>query len=363
MKRSLFSLIVVSAALLLPAVACNDIHPIDPVTEITYTYGGYFLNAGFRGEDDAEITQLNTLQAIVNPRIFATANNGKTFGDDARDIHIFGNKMYVTLAGNKMIRVMSKFDCTDQGTVTVQSEEDGSTLTPLFLTSFEEALIVSFKEGYVALIDTVSFLPRILQKVGTSAGQVAIANQKLYVASSDDEVAAGGFLLMLNPVDLHIMKTIDVAPNPTRMVTDPAGGDLYVISAGDDATEGILQCINSDTDEVTVVRDVSNPTLLDAGPDHALVIYTEDASEPTGGKFLVYHTETQRVEGEFIRDGTYVSEPCLIAIDRNAGNVYIAQSPGKSFGTMYIFTSYGQFLTSFNTGAPNPCGAVFVTGN
>ena len=76
MKRSLFSLFVVSTVVMLSAAACNDIHPIDPVTEVTYTYGGYFLNAGFRGEDDAEITQLNTMQAIVNPRIFATANNG-----------------------------------------------------------------------------------------------------------------------------------------------------------------------------------------------------------------------------------------------------------------------------------------------
>ena len=362
MRRSLFSLFLVSAVLLLTAVNCHEIDPAEPDTDITFTYGGYFLNTGNPGKDDAELTQLNTLQAIVNQRIFATNNNGKTFGDDARDIHILGNKMYVALAGSQMIRVMSKFDCTDQGTVTVRSEEDGSTLTPRWLTSFEDALIVSFEEGYVARIDTTKLKPTLIQQVGDEPGAVAIAGQKLYVADRRDGNAAGHVIRMLNPVDLHIMKTLEVAPNPTRMVTDPALGDLYVISSGDAATAGCLQQIDSDTDEVTVVKAVTNPVMMDASSQKALIVYVKDDSDDLGGKFIVFNTDTQKVEGEFIRDGSYVRDPCMIAVDANTGNVYLADSPGNSFGTVYVFTGYGQFLTSFNTGAPNPCGAVFVTG-
>ena len=52
----------------------------------------------------------------------------------------------------------------------------------------------------------------------------------------------------------------------------------------------------------------------------------------------------------------------MIAIDQNAGNLYIGENADTDFGTVYIYTSYGQLVASFNTGAARPCAAVFVTG-
>lgn len=352
-----------SAVLLLSAVDCREIEPVVTDTDIIFTYCGYFLNAGIPGENDAEVTQLNTVQAIVNQRIFAEKNDGKTFGDDARDIHILGNKLYVSLAGSQMIRVMSKFDCTDQGTIIVQSEEDGCTLTPHSLTSFEGTLIVSYKEGYVASIDTTSLKPIMLQRVGTEPGAIAIAGQKLYVADMRDDDGPGHEVLMLNPVDLHVMKILEVAPNPTRMVTDPVLDDLYVISAGDDTTPGCLQKIDSDIDDLTVIWDAGHPVLMDASSQKSLILYVKDESVWGDGKLLVFNTETQRVEGEFIRDGSYVRHPCNIAVDTNTGNVYIADDSEGEFCIIFIYTDYGQYLTSFNSGGANTCGAVFVTGS
>lgn len=355
MKRSAFSLLIVSAVLMLSAVNCHEIEPpVDP-TEIIFTYGGYFLNAGMPGRNDAELSQLNTMQSSITPRAYSIYNDGKSFGDSGSDLHILGNNLYATLSGSKLIRVLNKFNCREVGTIKVESES-GSTLTPSYLTSFEGALIVSCKEGYVARIDTTSLKQSLLQEVGGTPGRVVIANQKLYLSDGDRSV------LMLNPVDLHVMKTVAVEPDPAQMVVDPTDESLYVISTGDKATGACLQRINTDTEEVTVITSVKEPVLIAAGNNKSLVIYVKDASADLGGTFLVYNTENQRVEGEFIRDGSFVRHPCMIAIDQNAGNLYIGENADTDFGTVYIYTSYGQLLASFHTGAPRPCAAVFVTG-
>lgn len=79
--------------------------------------------------------------------------------------------------------------------------------------------------------------------------------------------------------------------------------------------------------------------------------------------FIGSDNENQKVEGEFIRDGSYVRNPCMVAVDTNAGNVYIAEHSDRAFGMVYLYTSFGQFITSFSTNAPRPVDAVFVTGN
>ena len=363
MKRTLYSLLATAVVLLLTAVDCHENDPIIDPTDITFTYGGYFLNSGQPGRGDAELTQLNTLQSSVTPRAFGIYNDGKALGDKATDIHILGNKLYVTLSGSRQIRVIDKFNCKEIATISVASEETGNPLTPNYLTSFEEALIVSFEEGYLARIDTVSFKPSLIVPVGDAPRQITIANQKLYVVNALDGSNPGHVVQMLNPVDLHVMKNIEVAPNPEVLVMDPAdGGDLYLISSGDGTTPACFQRIDSDSEAVTVIQEVTAPRMVAAGTDKALVIYAEDHKDDLGGRFYVFNTDNQRIEGEFIRDGSYVRNPCMVVVDQNAGTVYIAENAGSYAGTIYIYTSYGQYLTSFNTGAANPCAAAFVTG-
>ena len=79
------------------------------------------------------------------------------------------------------------------------------------------------------------------------------------------------------------------------------------------------------------------------------------AAKRYGDQCVVLSVDAKRVEGEFIRDGSFVRHPCMIAIDQNAGNLYIGENADTDFGTVYIYTSYGQLVASFNTGAARPC--------
>lgn len=351
MKRNILSLLLAAGVLLTLSVACHDPNVDPDPEEIVFTYGAYFLNAG--ATDNSELTQLNTLWATVNPSCFSLANKGKKLGEGGSDIHVFGQKMYVALSGSGHVSVINKNNCMELGTFSIR-DDAGNVLTPSHLADFEGSLLVSLAEGYVARVDTVSFQVNVLQKIGESGGCMAVANQKLYVSNP-----SAGSIQMLNPVDLHVMKDIAVQKKP-RSFTVGSDKNLYCVAGW---PETALFQIVSDTDAVVEVTSVQQPQIAAAGPDKSLIVYSLSNADETGGKYYVVNLESLKVEGEFIRDGSYVLDPTGVFIDLNTGNVYISQdgTPGD-FGVIYIYTSYGQFLSSFNTGNARTVGAVFITG-
>ena len=361
MKKHLILLAASTVTLLSLLTACMSSLPETDPVDIKFTYGAYFLNAGNDGKRDAELTQLNTLYSIVNQNVFRAVNN-KEMGDGGRDIIVLGNHMYVTLNGSRRISVIDPSSCKETGSIVL--EADGTTLSPRSLASFEGALIVGLDEGYVARVDTATLKITALQEVSGQPGAIAIANQKLYVANYRVNGAPGATVQMLNPVDLHVMKTVDVQPGPRYLVADPVNNSLMLISEGNGAS--VFQVIDTDTENVITIDSVVKPALMAAGPDQAMVLYVQDTDDELGGRFLVFNTQpdSRKVEGGFIRDGSYVRNPSALFIDQTTGNVYIAeQMKGSEYAIIYVYTSYGQYITSFNTGAANPCAAVFLAGN
>ena len=360
MKRTLFSLVVVCLTLTFSAVTCQGLEP-DPTPDVTYTYGAYFLNSGTGTQDDAEITQFNILLAYVNQNSFALYNDGKKLGNDARDIRWFGGRLYVTLAGSKSICVIDSQTFKEVGRISLR-DHDGNLLTPAYMEDFENSLLVSFDEGRVASVDTASLTFSTVQDLGMPARRIAVANQKLYVVCGPDDEGASHTVKMLNPVDLHVMKTIDVQPNPSYLAVEPTAGELYLISDGDgEGTSSVLQRIDTDNEEVSVIKSVKDPVMMAAGPSKSLVIYVKDDSD-LGGNFVILNTESEKIAGDFIRDGSYVKKPSAIMIDQNTGSTYIADDSTPNIGTIQVFTSYGQLVTTILTGAANPCAVAFFTG-
>ena len=108
MKRLIFSFLIVSATILSTAVTCSDIPDPDPYEVVTFTLGAYFLNEGVPGGNNAELTQLNTVQSYVNQNCFGAVNGGRKLGDTGTDIIALGSKLYIALAGSKHIEVVNK---------------------------------------------------------------------------------------------------------------------------------------------------------------------------------------------------------------------------------------------------------------
>jgi len=347
MKRAIFSLMVVAAVLMCSAVNCNN-NPIDPDPEpVTLTYGVYFLHSGHVDMEDAEITQLNTLYATVNKNVFSAVNEGKKLGSNASEIFLLGNKMYVSVTGSKRISVINKYSCQEVASIGVVSP-DGKTLSPRAMDAYEGKLLVSFDEGYVASIDTVSYKAS-LQEVGAKVYDIAVAGQKLYVATSQK-------LIEYNPVTLDEMNTLPFTPRLKQLMADDLFGGLFILcNDGEDR----LYRVNTSTDEAALVPSVVRPTRMER-TKNGLLLYTADTSDDIGGRFQILNLETLSLTG-FISDGSFVKDPCGIYVDPNTQNVYIAQNDANAGGCIYIYTTQGQYVTSFFTNSYNPCSTVFVT--
>lgn len=352
MKRVFFSLMVAAAVLLSTAVTCQN--PIDPdPEEVTLTYGAYFLSTGHADLDDAELCQLNTIYATVNQNIFAQANADKKLGSYATDIHLFGKRMYVAVNGSKRISVMDKLTCQEVGSVTVRSES-GETLSPRAITSYENALLVSFDEGYLASIDTAYLKAGVVIPVGNAPHDITIAGQKLYVVNSGSNT-----LQVLNPVTFDIMNTVTVAAGPKKLMADDGSNSLFVICDGGDGNTSLYH-VDTNNDKASLVPGVTAPALMEMSST-GLIVYTKDSNDDLGGRFQLMDTGSLKITGSFISDGSFVKNPSGIFVDPNTKNVYIGENEASAGGTIYIYTAIGQYVTSFSTKSYLPCGAVFIT--
>lgn len=362
MKRTLLSLTLCIVAAMTMAVTCEP--PVVPdYSDYNFTLGAYFLNGGNPGEDDAELTQLNTVYSIVNQRIFAVANDDAKLGDNGTDMLALGSRLYVALPGSKKIAVINKYSCKSEGTVTIRSEE-GATLSPSRLASFDGILICTCDEGYVASIDTTSLKAGLIQELDGIPGDICIANQKLFISSFRPRVlvdnAYGNVVYMLNPVDLNVMKEIEVQRGPREMVVDPETDGVFVLCEG--ATGGaVVMHIDSDSEDVKTIRGIEKPLFMAAGFEKTVIVCCESRDDFSPKEFIKIDAQSLKENGSFISDGSYLMNPSAIFVDQNTSNVYIAESQSHQNGMIYVYTSFGQYITSFNTGSPNPCAAAFVT--
>jgi Uncharacterized conserved protein len=364
MKTKVLSITLLLFAAL-AAVSCNKPDPTDPV-DYEVLLGSYILNNGSYGNNDASLAAYDPYSKTYQWNVFQQAN-GKKLGDIAQDVLVFGTKMYISVCNSGVIFVVDKVSCKLVGEIRVSSEGSSTPLSPRHFTTFENAAYVSYYEGYVGKIDTASLKITELSQVGPNPEYIAICNQKLYVANSGgmNYPDYGNTVSVLNPVDLHVMKTITVASNPQILAADNEN-ELYLISWGNYAdVPACLQKISGETDAVKVIDDVEAPFLMSMGAENFLYLITSsyDANwNPTYG-IHVFNANNQyeKIVREFITDGTIIRNPYSITADPLTGLVYIGESDYVTTGTMHVFTYEGLNITSFDTGGMNPIAVGIVT--
>lgn len=359
---SIASVLLVSLA----AVSCfPKPDPIEP-SDYEYLLGAYILNNGTYGSNDASLAVFDPYNKVYKWNIFQDAN-GKRLGDTAQDILVFGTKMYISVTNSGVIYVVDKTSCKLLGEIRATSGESGTPLSPRNFTTFENAAYVSYYEGYVGKIDTTSLKVVALGEVGPNPEDIAICNQKLYVANSGgmNYPDYGTTVSVLNPVDLHLMKTIEVACNPQSFAVD-SEKELYLISWGNYAdVPACLQIINGESDAVEVVKGVDSPYAMSMGAGNFLYIITSKMDESWNTEYGIYlynaNSGHEKYVRGFITDGTLVRRPYSITADPLSGLVYIGESDYVTPGVMHVFTYEGLNVTSFNTGGLNPIAVGIVT--
>ena len=346
-------LLVFAANELGEAEACASIEVVDNEGTDGSIFQLYFLNSGNMGNNNATLTMYDPETGESDPDYFMT-QNGRGLGDTAQDIIVYGEKMYISVYGESTIEV------TDLRAKSIkQIRTEGQ---PRYMVADGGKVYVTYYNGYVARLDTASLEVEATVPVGRNPEQLAIANNKIYVANSGgmDASTSVGYDNTVSVIDIPSFaetKKLDVVLNPGRVQVDDQGY-VYVVSIGNYGDiPNTLQRIDSRTDEVSVLEACPNATEM-AYLDGVLYTYYSqyDAYWNTTITFTSYNTTTGATES-WIKDGTTIAQPYSISA---AGiNIYVAESDYTNNGDVYGFGTDGKLLITTEAGL-NPMKVVLA---
>ena len=275
-KKNLLYVSALCACMSFSFMGCSDDddkQEIPSLPEQISLNGVYVLNSGNKGNNNSSLSFYDFETKKVEADIFKKVN-GRGLGDTANDILVYGSKAYIAVTNSNTIEVIDL-----QGKSLKQIVSDGDPLQPRFFSCYNGKVYVSLYGGYVARLDTTSLTIESKVKVGRNPEQMAIANNKLYVANSGgaDFNTAVGYDKTVSVVDLPTFKEktkIEVVTNPVNLLAD-SQGDVYLVSMGNYGDiPNTFQRIDSKTDEVTTITE-TNATEFAAVGDKLYIIYSQ----------------------------------------------------------------------------------------
>lgn len=352
-----FTVLCLSAFFLVSATSCKKETPTpepEPEPPVVKAPGAYVLNNGNWGSNDASLGLYNPETKEYNADIFFSAN-GKKLGDLAQDMIIVEDKLYIGVSNSKIIFV-TDFNAKIVKEITYSA--DGTDLSPRMFAYAEGKVYVSYYEGYLGEIDPETYAVRTIQ-VGPNPEGVAYAGGKLYVANSGgmNYPVYNNTVSVVDPATFTVTKTLEVGTNPSYMKVD-SQGDVYLATVGNYADiPSQFQKINSTTDEVSNITEVSATWMAMGAADKLYIASsTYDADWNAVVEFYVYNAATEKLNGQFIKDDTTVPNAYFISADPISRNIYIGSSDYVTNGDMYVFSDQGILLDKFDTGGLNPIG-------
>lgn len=322
------------------------------------------LCQGNMGTNKCTLDRFDYKTGIYTTDIFTSANpsQGMGLGDMGNDIHLLGNKIYVTVNGSNLVDVLDAHTSRLLAQIEVPNcryiTDDGKYV---YVSSYSGTMGLdpTLQQGFVARIDTTSLTITARADVGYQPEQMAVAEGRLYVANS------GGYRYpdydhTVSVIDLKSFKTtdtIDVAINLFAMQYDAKHRKLYVSSQGDYYTiPSTISVIDVTTNKVvSVLPDLRCKDMVLV--DGKLYIYSSDWSYDTNAfdnAFAVYDTEKQQVvTRNLITDGTDsdIVAPYGIGVNPENGDIFVSDARDYvTPGVLRCYTPSGKLRWSTRTG-------------
>ncbi len=314
--------------------------------------GLYVLCEGLFNANNTSLTYYNYDDKQLTPDQF-TAVNGRGLGDTGNDIKVYGSKMYIVVNVSSTLEIVNTK--TGGSVKKVDLKNNGAGRQPRYIVFNKNKAYISSYDGTVAVLDTASMAVEQYIKVGRNPEQMAIANNKLYVANSGG-LDYPNYDNSVSVIDLNTLKEtkkITVVENPRAVAADQYG-DIYVLSTGNYGDiKSSMATIDSKTDEVKTQVNFSGGSMVING-DYAYI-------PASGGKLKVFNVKTEAIEKEnFIADGTKVTTAYGVAVDDLTGEVFVTDAKNYTTGgEVFCFDKEGKKKYSINVGI-NPNNVVFI---
>ncbi len=319
--------------------------------------GIYILNEGTWGGNNASLTYYDFVTGKTYEDYFEYKTQRK-LGDVANDIQIYGSKMYIIVNVSSRIEIL---DLNGNFIDSIPLKTGNKAREPRCIAFNAGKAYVTAFDGTVIKIDTATLKEEASISVGLSPDGICIANNKIYVANSGGKEYATGYDKTVSIIDIATfseIKKINVVVNPYKLWVN--GNDIFLLSRGNYADAFYtLQKISALTDEVAIIPNIAPENF--AINNNIAYCYTFDYTTLTDTIRAWNISTNAYLSDNFITDGSTVSIPYGIDVDKISGDVFVCDA--VSFlgerGYLYCFDKNGKKKYTIDAGL-NPSKIVLI---
>lgn len=328
--------------------------------ELLKNYSGfYLLNEGNMGSNKATLDFYDFASGTYHRNIFAEVNPNvpKEMGDVGNDIAIYGNKLYAIINVSNKVEVMEAYTAKRITQIEIPNcrfiaFHEGYA----YITSYAGPVVIdpNYEQiGFVSKVDTTTLTEVARCEVGFQPDELAIVDNRIYVANSGGYMGAGdteGYERTVSVIDINTfteIHRIDVSYNLERIKADRRG-NLWVSSRGDyKGLPARLFFIDTQLQKVTdTIPIAASDFWID---DDLLYVYGTEWSYITNDWDITYSmvdTRTHEIlPRKIITDGTdkVIEKPYGIMVHPNTKDVFITDAGNYvTNGVVYCFDSSGK---------------------
>ncbi|MCC8145198.1 MAG: hypothetical protein LIO93_01895 [Bacteroidales bacterium] len=342
--------------------SCSDNDDITPPPRPDHnTSAVLILNEGDWSKNNASLSYFNPTTGTTIADIY----NGQ-LGETGQDIELYGNKIYISVAGSGLISVLEKEYLIE--THKIKMEIEGlQSLAPQYMESYNGKIYVTCQEsntrdGYIVRIDTTSLKIDGYTLVGKDPVDLAITNGKIYVANSggSNYPNVANTLSVVNLRTFKEEEKLTVGLNPFRVKAD-GNGNIYLTYQGVvGSIPGGFQRVDTYTKEVFELGDHPKQDFQIFEDKIYFYDVTHQESGSTHNGIGVFDMDKQEfVEQPFISDETVITNtPYGIGIHPQTKDVYLSTTDYTTRGKVLIFNQDGIKQKEITVGI-NPKGFIF----
>lgn len=351
------NLLLISCLSLLILASCSKDDAPGPV--VAPAKGVYVLSEGAFFGNNSKLGFYSFTTNTIAGDFFVQQNPAipAGIGGLATDMVIYGSKLYVVIDQSNRVTVLNAADA--KFIKNIAFEVAGTPIEPRYATTANGKVFVTAWDGSVNVIDTTTLTITKKIPVGLNPEGLVVSGNNLYVSNSGGLTATfDSTISVISLSSLTETSKIHVGKNPTSITADGAG-NIYVACQGD---------YGANVPKLVKVNVTNNTIAKSADTTVGSVKYYNNALYVTGGYFGVknvrkLNTSTfAAMSGNFVIDGTIVTNPYSININEENGDVYVTDAKNNILaGELFCFDKTGRKKFSVaTTPGVNPNKVVFI---
>lgn len=340
--KNYFLPLLMLVALTVSFSSCKD----DETPAGEFESGVLVVNEGSFGKSDGSVTYYNPETQAAQQDIFGIKNNGLALGDIVQSLTIDGDFAYAVVNNDNKVEVANANTFKKVHTIS------GVSLPRYFTTFNGKGYLtewVNFSDpGRVAIINLSSHTVETTIATDYGSENIIATNNKLFVSNNFTYTIS-----VINP-ETKAVSTIEVANAPGEMIVD-SEGKLWVICGGNYGEDNAsLHRINTTTNEVdkTIDLGMSSSRMATNKAKNQLYIVSGNSV------YKIAITDTTPPVSAFISVTAAVGL-YGIGVDPETDEIYLADAKGfVANGVVYRYNDSGTLVDEFAAGK-GPNGFVF----